>query len=138
MDDDGLHALVFDLGSTSFRMGKVDVTPMVDLTTAVGVFDDDTADSGRPDPGVKSDNRINRTRRHYVNTNSLRVPKKGRPIDNFVYPCTHTYRLRSSKLADLQTFLIVHSCELFRYCRRACYPGNVVKESIRISINIKR
>lgn len=75
---DEIGALVFDLGSQSFRIGYAqEDTPKAEIPAVVGISDDGTADTSMLEPGVKPDNRINENTKYYIDVNSLCVPRKG-------------------------------------------------------------
>lgn len=75
---DEIGALVFDLGSQSFRIGYAqEDTPKAEIPAMVGISDDGTADTSMLEPGVKQGNRINENTKYYIDINSLCVPRKG-------------------------------------------------------------
>jgi len=75
---DEIGALVFDLGSQSFRIGYAqEDTPKAEIPAMVGISDDGTADTSMLEPGVKQGNRINGNTKYYIDINSLCVPRQG-------------------------------------------------------------
>lgn len=75
---DEIGALVFDLGSQSFRIGYAqEDTPKAEIPAVVGISDDGTADTSMLEPGIKPGNRINENTKYYIDINSLCVPRKG-------------------------------------------------------------
>lgn len=78
---DEIGALVFDLGSQSFRIGYAqEDTPKAEIPAMVGISDDGTPDINMLEPGVKQGNRINENTKYYIDINSLCVPRKGTRI----------------------------------------------------------
>lgn len=75
---DEIGALVFDLGSQSFRIGYAqEDTPKAEIPAVVGVSSDGTADTSMLEPGAKQGNCINENTKYFIDINSLCVPRKG-------------------------------------------------------------
>lgn len=76
---DEIGALVFDLGSESFRIGAAqDDSPKGEIPSFVGVLNDGTPDTSALEPGAKAGNRINGNTKYFTDVTSLRVPRKGK------------------------------------------------------------
>lgn len=75
---DEIGALVFDLGSHSFRVGStLDNTPKADIPTAVGVSINGSV--GISSPELNNDNNcVNHKTKYYTDITSLCVPRKGK------------------------------------------------------------
>lgn len=85
---DEIGALVFDLGSETFRVGAaLDDRPKVQIPTVIGVSNDGTADTSQLEPDAKQGNCVNKSSKYYVDITSLCVPRKGThvfKIDHFI------------------------------------------------------
>ncbi|KAL4097230.1 hypothetical protein QTP88_022036 [Uroleucon formosanum] len=82
---DEIGALVFDLGSQSFRIGYAqEDTPKAEIPAVVGVSSDGTADTSMLEPGAKQSNRINENTKHFIDVNSLCVPRKGMEVVSYM------------------------------------------------------
>lgn len=76
-----IGALVFDLGSQSFRVGySQEDTPQWEIPAVVGVSNDGTADTSTLEPGVRPGSRVNGNIKCYIDVNSLCVPREGEPL----------------------------------------------------------
>lgn len=74
-----IGAIVFDLGSQSFRIGSAqDDGPKSEIPSMVGILNEGIPDTSVLEPGATSGKRINGNTKYFTDITSLRVPRKGK------------------------------------------------------------